>query len=383
MSESIINAGNYVNRQLLAKGYLRDEETIEFIGDCSSDEGNTRRIINIIYALLQSNDSLSATVSSQSRQILELQRELSKSFSEKQGLEKAVDDLERQVSTLEGNAISKDIEIRKLGIKARSAKEDAQRWKIEVDKVRERACVEIRKRDWAVEKMRGTLKNPTRKSIAMPLSVASLAPNREETYKKNETTIKKRVENDKLDQQEDVKSLIHLYKTVSSENSRLISLVQTTIVCIYKLKSPFLTLKNSSELEETDLDGLISQAHADLKTTDGIADSTAALSLSLPVTSLELSRDMKLGLQEIWDLLHSEEFAMLSMEGIRRKEKEITNLKDQLATMTAQWQKAIQTMEQWDTYRTIKKSGSDGSQKLRDRFTKKPDLGAPKRAKLT
>ncbi|KAA8917210.1 hypothetical protein TRICI_000639 [Trichomonascus ciferrii] len=321
------SAASYVNNVLVSKGYIRDDEKLEF-GRQEEDEERDARTINVIYALLKTidDDSKANEANEQLLKDFKRQREEENTRYERlktkcEGLEKQVVSVERENSNLKSSADS----FRRA---AEQQREQSIRLKSLIKQIRQQFANELRRRDVQIAKLKERLQDTSRRTKTLTGVSGKLS----KSYNSYSTTALS-----PYDSESEASAAIS--SELSAMNNALIAENNALLVMLHQIRDSI------SSVTDENQSVIISERTASYNEEPRDASEVLIRCQS----TQELNEEVSDCIQYITQALHSPNY--VSVTELKDKENEIQRLKDQLLDANTNWQKALSTMEQWKKYR--------------------------------
>lgn len=343
----IKSATLYINNILVSKGYIRDDERLEFgpidgkeksdpdIGEDETTRNETSekdvRTINVIYSLLKTIDDDSKTNESNAQLAKDLKRKQDEENTKTERLNSKANALQKQVTSLEHLNESLESTVDSLRKSNSHAKDQVGRLKNIVKQHRQQFANELRRRDMQIGKLKERLQDTTRRTKTLSGVSGTLS----KSYNSYSTTALSSV----VENNESTDSIDSVSSELASMNNSLVAENNALLVMLHEIRDSL-----SFVTDETH-SNIISQESATYN--ENPQNSTEVL-IRCKSTE-ELKEEVSDCVDYIKQALHSPNY--VSVVELKEKETEIQKLKDQLSDANTNWQKAISTMDQWKKYR--------------------------------
>lgn len=336
MTESDINsAALFINNTLVSQGFIKDSERLVFGArseddeDALSDADNDRRIINVIYGLLNKIERDSKTRETAAVQLKETQRELERETAKVSRLNAKLDACEKQVWQAEhkNNALQTALAAAK---KSRDEfRTTFSQLKLVVQKSRLQCANELRKRDMEISRLKERLLDP--KKVKTVTGISGTLSKSYNSFKSTAGGGANTVQHNsgQSAKESTVQEVVRLNQQLVLESSTLLDM-------LYRIYQEFIDMVYSPSLAEK-----IPELSA-----VGLPDSAGVSERALRAE--ELGQRIVVCIEEVRNIIYSPDF--VSISEMREKEKEISDLREQLRDMTANWQKAMNSVEEWKKY---------------------------------
>lgn len=333
-SRDLQSAAAYINSALVTKGYLKDDQLIEFASLGESKDNNKAlvtndtRIINVIYGLLDAADNDNNNSELQENRIAELEKRLERETMEKRKINSQLQAAERRIQADGLKLQQLQSSLKMSEVNHLNSKDDLNRLTALVGQLKTQFANELRRKDVEIGKIKQRLQDPRRvKTHYSSKGTLTKFDSRSPTIKAPESS----------SAQEDVEKLsqilVQLNDVLVVENGLLLKE-------LYKVNSDVCRANgNPPSLEEFVWKG----PHLNAA---GVAKRTAH--------GNKISASIRSNLKQMIDLLNDPN--VVSMDEVRKRDKTITQLTEKLRETTENWQKAIKTMDEWKKYRNSRAS---------------------------
>jgi hypothetical protein len=326
------SAASYVNNVLVSKGYIRDDERLEF-GRQEEDEERDARTINVIYALLKTIDDDSKANEANAQLVKDFKRQREEESTRHERLqakhaamEKQVADLERESSNLRSSADG-------YHRAAEHQREQGVRLKSLIKQIRQQFANELRRRDVQIAKLKERLQDTSRRTRTLTGVSGTLS----KSYNSYSTTAL-----NPHDGESEASAAIS--SELSAMNNALVAENNALLVMLHQIRDSI------SSVTDENRTAIISERTASYN--DQPRDVSEVLTRCQ--STQELNEEVSDCISYITQALHSPNY--VSVTELKDKENEIQRLKDQLLDANTNWQKALSTMEQWKKYRESRSS---------------------------
>lgn len=339
-SRDLQSAAAYINSSLVTKGYLKEDQRIDFasLGDSKDDDRslvtNDTRIINVIYGLLDAVDNDNSNSERQQSKITELEKRLEREAIEKRKISLQLQAAERRILSDSLKQQQLQSSMKMAEVNHINTKEELTRLSGLVSQLKTQFANELRRKDVEISKIKMRLSEPRHgkthygsKGTLTRLDSRSPAANAIESSPVREETV------EKLSQ-----TLVQLNDALVAENGLLLKE-------LYKVNCEICKANGKPPaLEEFVWKGPNLGAA-------GVARRTAH--------GNKISASIYSNLKQISDLLNDPN--VVSVDEVRDRDKTIAHLTEKLRETTENWQKAIKTMDEWKKYRSSRASAASGN----------------------
>ncbi|ANB13334.1 hypothetical protein AWJ20_1620 [Sugiyamaella lignohabitans] len=343
----IQSAALFINNVLTSKGYISESEKIYFGDSEARSDRNDTRIINTIYALINTIENDSKAKEAAQRKTGALERELERETNLRTRVESRYDALEKQIQTSQKKANNLEMMLDDEKNKSHELRETALRLQYSLQQFKLQSANELRRKDMELAWLRERVRDPRRASKSLaefssktPTAISgSLASTRLAHLPTNPEDEQMKLHN------ELTSTNIALSQELTSFNSELVSENKLLFSLLNKVK---VTIQNLTE----------GRIHEKLAGFDFVGKGNESDSAGVAIraaSSEELGEQVLLSIAQIRDILNSPNF--VSLAELKEKETRVESLEFQLKEMTSNWEKALKTMEDWRAYRENRKSG--------------------------
>lgn len=349
--DDITSASNYINNVLISKGYIQQHEALQFWSqqlvrakdqemDVQATDTtvfeNDRRTLNLINSLLETIDSDSNARMKLVNGTEQAQRTLDARDQQIQRLTTKCDALETQLSSTLRLNQTLEAAKRTLESSNKTLREDMSRMKALQQQSKAQFANELRKKDAQISRVKQRLQDPISRN--KPLTGASGTFSRvHNSYTSGQGQAPAGVT---------TTDSLPALRALSQENSMLYGLAyKTRLVLDNILHYGFKDQK--LDLSPDEIDNIESLGYDVSGSDELIVNSARVIRRTTNVT--QLGAETAHSLQKLSDQLKSAE--MVPITEVQLKDKEISELQGQVETVTANWQRAIKTMDEWKNFR--------------------------------
>jgi hypothetical protein len=341
METELNSAALFINNSLVSQGFLRDSERLKFgetENPVGADAENERKIINVIYGLLNKIERDSKEREASTANLKEQQREYERETAKIARLTAKNDAGDKQLQSVEqlNNALESSLASAKKN--SDEARAMVAQLKLVVQKSRLQFANELRKRDMEISRLKERLQDPRKvKTISGVSGTLSTSYN---SFKGNVNGVASGQVNTSgtiVSNGGAAKDKSAVQRELISMNQQLVSENSTLLEILHSIQDDFISMVYSSSLIDK-LPGL----HL-----DGPPDAAGVTQRA--IGAKELGKRISICIQEVGNIIHSPNF--VSLTELREKEKEVVAVKEELRDMTANWKKAIKTLEEWKKYK--------------------------------
>lgn len=393
----IESAASYINNALLSKGYIQNNELLEFMShqfvtsdddEAAADDGTgveqdtdrpksnsgkltfdtavetDRRLLNLINQLLETIDSDATTRDRLAEQTNQAMRARESAELELHRLQTKYRSMETQLSNATRQVQS--LETAKRGLENKCKATDDELTKLahlhQNNKVK--FGNELRKRDVALSKLKQRLQDPALRSKPL-MGVSGSFSKRLNSFTSGQQPSTGSGGSGATDVSE---SLLTNFQALSKDNSMLYALCYKTKLVLdnmlsHGFENPQIEL-SPEELDNIDGLGYDREAGQDENTSPG--ESTAlvpsgsdiakysARAINRTTSISHLADETAASLELLSQQIHAMGTGaggMVPAEELERKEEEARQLKEQVEQATANWKQAVETMENWKKLR--------------------------------
>ncbi|EMC98686.1 hypothetical protein BAUCODRAFT_64383, partial [Baudoinia panamericana UAMH 10762] len=329
--ESLRTASTYLNNLLLARGLLRNSETIDFV---KPSKESRAQIINLVHDLILREDRNKEQREHVANTVRALRTEDARKTTEIEKLKEKCEALARdavQARTAERTAKE---ECKKVERAMKSLQDQAGKLKASLAQVKTQCANDVRKRDSELARLkthlqgqqRGNKVGVTAPSItivggarAKPAFDASVHDLRDPAYSlKQETT----------------EFLTQLSQSLSDENDSLISLVRGALETLRELLGV-----SANHAKHPD------SAVGSMGSDQGSRQTNGQMLHALPTSYETLAADVESALTELKTILSNPSF--VNVEEVEVRDEEIARLREGWERMEARWKDVLLMMESW------------------------------------
>lgn len=359
-------ASKYLNNLLLARGFLHDGKSINFVQlaanatnkveDCDNT-AITATVINLIHDLILRRDRDAEQRESLSSAIRELRAEESQHILDLQRVQDKNIKLQTELSASEAQQRNTLLTLKKTHNEVKELKEQVLKVKSTLDQVRAKAISDIRKRDIELDKLKNHLSGINRGKKEPTVKSKSSATNNQKSAGRSAFAgqgdgISKEwaVEN------EDHELLAALVNETTTENVALRKIVEDSLAYLKTLTGLDGQAQQQSPVPDlTSLDkaiGIPGQYRTKERELKDSIDSAESDTI-VPVPSLATSMSQVLALCQT--ILRDPSF--VPIEEVQIRDEEIAKLRAGWEKMADRWKEAVTMMSQWR-----QKTMSDGQE---------------------
>ncbi|EON67201.1 hypothetical protein W97_06454 [Coniosporium apollinis CBS 100218] len=340
-STNLKTASSYLNNLLLARGLLRDGNTIPFHRPSKASggaEATLAQIINLVHDLILRRDRDLELTTTHTSTIHTLRVEAARSATTLTRLQTRTDDLARQLSIAQSQERAARAAARTAEASARALRDEMARLKASVAQIRTACANDVRKRDVQIQRLKGHLTMQQRgnraglvgASITITPGVTGMGAGSGREEEAGKASVGTEDPAYSL-RQETTEFLTQLGQSLSDENDALIGLVRGAVVTLKELQG----IPEAGTREQT----VESTAGA-----DGINGGGEML-CALPTSYDALAADLGGVLENLKMLLTNPNFVPLDEVAVR--EEEIARLRHGWEKMEARWKEAVGMMQSW------------------------------------
>lgn len=341
MESDTDSAALYINNCLVSQGFIRDSERLQ-LGDSdksedSGDGENYRRIINVIYGLLNKVERDSKDKEQIMLKLKEQQRELDQKVAKIDRLNAKCEASGKQLFSVEklNNALESSLASAKN--KNDESKAMIAQLKLVVQKTRLQFANELRKRDMEISRLKERLHDPRKvKTIRGVSGSLSISYNSYKGHANSPSDVpgSTRIA---VKSAETSKEKIAVQKELIALNQQLVSENATLLDILHNIQDGFVEMVYSTSLTDK-----LPEFHL-----DGPSDAAGVTQRS--VEAKQLGKRISICIDEVTNMINSPNF--VSLIELREKEQQVNTLKEELKEMTVNWKKAITTLDQWKKYK--------------------------------
>lgn len=385
----IQSASSYINNILVTKGYIQSHEALRFWSQQLAGEGtkedeedaemqdhkdpfetavsNDRVTLNLINSLLETIESDSTARETLMNRAEQAQKSLDGRDQHIQRLTSRCEALDQQLTSL--NRLNRTLESAKRTLESsnKTIREDLARMKSLQLQSKAQFANELRKRDVQIARLKQRLQDPLARgssgaSGGKPLTGASgifssayntfsagqgvllssqaLTASNSSSGTSGTSNLGNNSDND----------LLPLLRALAQENSMLYGLAyKTRLVIENVVHYGFRDLKLELSADEMDnIESLGYDIAGGADKNELVTNSARVIRRTINVA--QLGAETSQSLQKLSEHVNSSE--MVPAAEVERKDKEIQELQNQVESVTANWQRAIKTMDEWKAFRS-------------------------------
>ncbi|PKS07642.1 hypothetical protein jhhlp_006248 [Lomentospora prolificans] len=320
-TENLRTASLYINNQLLSRGLLRDDETLDF-SNPGNNEGGTAatmaRIMGIVNDLILRRDRDAEQRESLSVAMRTLRADGLRQTNDLTRLTEKFAETERKLNLAEASESALRTQLKSVEATVRGLKEEVARAKSLVAQTRASCATEVRRRDRQIDTLKKQLNEATRSRGAVKNpAIAVINVTGDVGLEKGSPSQAGSTANDGYDLRSETNEfLTELAKGLSEENEKL----------LFHLRRLRDDLKTMSGWERGVVEG---DDHA----------------VSVIAGVSELESDLKNILDHLRTILTNPSFVPL--EEVVTREEEISRLRDGWTKMETRWKEAVHLIDGW------------------------------------
>lgn len=230
----------------------------------------------------------------------------------------------------------------------KTLREDLSKFKALQQQSKGQFANELRKRDVQISKLKQRLQDPVVRS--KPLTGSSGSFSRiYNSYTSGQPPLSKAlVKSDATNS--DTSDILPLLRALARENSMLFGLAYKTRLVLDNVAQYGFKDDPNLELSPEEMDNIQSLGY-DVDSSGNHEELTlnSARTIRRTLNVTRLGAETAQSLERLSQLLHSAEFVPVAE--VQRRDKDLAQLQSQLEQVTANWQRAIKTMDEWKTFR--------------------------------
>lgn len=354
-AERLQSAGEYINNVLVQKGYIREHERLVFATEGDEDvRTNTRRTVNVIYALLTTVEQSDRERETGAKRVRDAEDEAERAAKKLAHLEGKTDALERQVMAQEhANGATQRALAQEKKWKVHY-KEQLGKAKSGMAQLQKRFETELRKKEIENSRLRERLLEPRRGMASGPGTISSVLSSKYNSYGRGSAGDGQVVDADPA-----------LSEEIYLVNRKLADENETLMAQLARVRSGIAQLTTGDVAHPDDM----------VWETSGPDDSAGVAVLA--ARAQRVGDEVSASLGKISEILYAPNF--VSLGEMRAKERENESLRHELADVTAKWQRALQTMEEWKALRSGSSSAGRAAARTALASASKPEHTRPSR----
>ncbi|CAN6671758.1 hypothetical protein TRVA0_045S00320 [Trichomonascus vanleenenianus] len=308
------SAALYVNNALVSKGYIKDDERLEF-SSVMEDGGsaNDARVINVIYSLLSTLEKDNQASETAFQKASEAAQERERARAENERLQGAYDSLDTKMRRIQNAHSSGVMALRRAESQLSAAQEELNRQKQMMKQAKIQFANELRKRDIQIDRLKERVLDSRDKSSSSVSGVSGLLSKSYNSY--SSAVVKPDSSGSAEASQKLCEDLVEKNRYMVAENEQLMFFLND-------IRRSMRTMVGQS-VEET-----------------GAADNE--------LTIERLAEDISDSVKTARDILNSPNY--VSTTELTEKEREISRLELKVTELAANWKSAMQTLEEWKKY---------------------------------
>lgn len=360
----IQSASSYINNTLISKGYIQQHEKLRFssqqmAGDGEIDDDdeetkepatsefdkaveNDRRMLNLISSLLETIEADNVTRDQLTDRVHQAIKARESNEQELQRARAKCAALEAQLAA--ATRLNQTLEATKRGLESRNktATEELAQLKSLHQKNRVQFGNELRKRDVAISKLKQRLQDPASRGKPL-MAVSGTFSKKLNSYTSGQGVVSAGAHPNT------VAMNLETLKELSRDNSMLYALCYKTKLVVENILQ--YGFKDAQiELSPEELDNIESLGY-DVPDTDELAVFSARV-IGRTTNIQQLAAETSQSLEKLSKQVNSSE--MVPAKDVERKDREIQELQEQVEQVTANWKRAIKTMDEWKDFRNKK-----------------------------
>lgn len=325
----ISSALSYLNTQLLAHGFLTTPLQATAQIPLSEHDAHDRTVLDLINRLLNTvkedterREREQSTVASQIRALGQLELQLKAARARAEAGELQAAQMNQRAKTMEERAQNAEA-------RARACEAEAKRARAAAEDVKIRYANELRRRDVEIERAKRERVQTVRKVVGV--SGVFTGP---------DVAVKIR------DSGSETPGVAKIVKDLAKENSMLYGLVYRTRLVLENVSERYDSLRELGTVDARQLDNI---QHLGYDEEMGEGEARVILR-TLEID--DLTQELNNALGKVASAIKQVSEESVPVETLRRREKEVLELQEQLIRVTENWEQSMKTMDEWKKFRT-------------------------------
>lgn len=333
-SDTLHTASNYLNNLLLARGLLRNGNSLDF----AKPTRDTRaQIINLVHDLLLRRDREQDNREKIALTVRALHADQTRKDAELEKLQHRAEEKARNLVQAQTENRTMKMEMKKLETNAKTLQDQLARLKASVTQIKALCTNDVKKRDLHIERLKAHLQGQQRgnKGGLVAPSINITGGNGSGRVRPGFNASVRELQDPEYSlKQETNEFLTELSQSLSDENDGLISMIRSAL---HDMKQ----LLGTSDDAHTLYDSSMGSSEGDDR--PGLANPANMLPMSYDTLASELESTMAV----LKTVLTSPNF--VSMEEVEIRDEEIAGLREGWVMMEARWREVLQMMQGWRT----------------------------------
>uniref|UniRef100_A0A060T5W4 ARAD1B06732p n=1 Tax=Blastobotrys adeninivorans TaxID=409370 RepID=A0A060T5W4_BLAAD len=328
----IKSAALYINNTLLAKGYISDEDRLNF---SSVDEGeidhakNDTRVINVVYSLLKTLERDTGAYEQVVTRANDMKQEIASNKTQIERLQNKLKAAEKDVQELRNERASLRASADAFRAQAVDARETITRLKQTIRSSRVQFANEIRKRDIHISNLKERVHSLNRKTRPIPSVSGSLS----RSYNSYSGVTQF--------QTEEPSAVEKVADTLSKMNANLVEENGRLIGHLLQIRDAIASV--TAGVRDGGDSGHVSRV------SNHEVPSSAAEVLVRISNADQMSSEINDSIDRIDTIVNSPNF--VSVAELKSRQRQVDSLSEQLEQMTLNWKKAVDTLDEWKKLR--------------------------------